>query len=185
MLWTFVATYNDKAWKIFVQLHLMPKAPGAQPIHGANNKYNFADIPWHSKINNKLSRYKNMCEHNSWISFALQTSTTLVPVMAGWKVPSHYLNQCWLAVNWTTRNNLQWNLDQNTRIFISFHFIILQITFGNVVFKMSAIFEASIETEWCIHASAHKAIIASDNGLWLVWYKVIIRINDGFLLIRP
>ena len=29
-------------------------------------------------------------------------------------VPSHYLNQCWVIVNWTLRNKLQWNFDQNT-----------------------------------------------------------------------
>ena len=28
-------------------------------------------------------------------------------------VPSHYLNQCWLIVNWTFRNNFQWNLNGN------------------------------------------------------------------------
>ena len=26
--------------------------------------------------------------------------------------PCHYLKQCWLIVNWTLRNNLQWNLSQ-------------------------------------------------------------------------
>ena len=32
--------------------------------------------------------------------------------------PSHYLNQCSLIVNWTPRNKLQWNLNQNPIIFI-------------------------------------------------------------------
>ena len=32
--------------------------------------------------------------------------------------PSHYMNQCWLIVNWTTRNKFQWNLNQNTTVFI-------------------------------------------------------------------
>ena len=31
---------------------------------------------------------------------------------------SHYRNQCWLIVNWTLRNKLQWNLNQNTKLFI-------------------------------------------------------------------
>ena len=29
--------------------------------------------------------------------------------------PSLYLNQCWLIVNWTIRNKLQWNSNQNKR----------------------------------------------------------------------
>ena len=32
--------------------------------------------------------------------------------------PSHYLNQCWVFVNWTLRNKLQWNFHQNTKLFI-------------------------------------------------------------------
>ena len=31
---------------------------------------------------------------------------------------SHYLNQCWVIVNWTLRNKLQWNLNRNSNIFI-------------------------------------------------------------------
>ena len=35
-------------------------------------------------------------------------------------MPSHYLNQCWVIVNWTVRNKLvkQWNLNRNFIIFI-------------------------------------------------------------------
>ena len=33
-------------------------------------------------------------------------------------VPSHYLNQCWLIVEWILRNKLQWNSNQNTKLFI-------------------------------------------------------------------
>ena len=32
--------------------------------------------------------------------------------------PSHYLNQCWLIVNWTPGNKFQWNLNRNPIIFI-------------------------------------------------------------------
>ena len=32
--------------------------------------------------------------------------------------PSHSLNQCCLVVNWTFRNKRQWNLIQNTKLFI-------------------------------------------------------------------
>ena len=30
----------------------------------------------------------------------------------------HYLNQCWNIVSWTARNKLQWNVNQNSYIFI-------------------------------------------------------------------
>ena len=32
-------------------------------------------------------------------------------------VSSHSLNQCWLIVNWTHRNKIQWTFDPNTNIF--------------------------------------------------------------------
>ena len=48
-------------------------------------------------------------------------------------VGANYLNQCWNIVNWTLRNKLQWNLNQNSYIFIQ------ENVFENVVWKMSAI----------------------------------------------
>ena len=30
-------------------------------------------------------------------------------------LPSHYLNRCWVTVNWTLRNKLRWNINQNTK----------------------------------------------------------------------
>ena len=30
-------------------------------------------------------------------------------------MPNHYLNQCWVIVNWILRNKLQWNFNQNTK----------------------------------------------------------------------
>ena len=33
-------------------------------------------------------------------------------------VPSHYLNQCCDVVNWTRDNKLQWNFNQNKKLFI-------------------------------------------------------------------
>ena len=35
-----------------------------------------------------------------------------------WSAPSHYLNQCANIGNWNLRNNLQWNFNQNSCIFI-------------------------------------------------------------------
>ena len=38
-------------------------------------------------------------------------------LVAYW-MPSHFLNQCWVIVNWTLGNHLQLNFNQNTKIFI-------------------------------------------------------------------
>ena len=44
----------------------------------------------------------------------------------------HYLNQCWNIVNWTLRNNFQWNFNRNSNIFIQ------EIAFENVDSKMAS-----------------------------------------------
>ena len=38
--------------------------------------------------------------------------------LAIYSAPSHYLNQCWVMVNWTLSNKLQWKFNQNTKLFI-------------------------------------------------------------------
>ena len=38
--------------------------------------------------------------------------------LVGCSAPSHYPNQCGFIVNWTLKNQLQWNFNQNTKIFI-------------------------------------------------------------------
>ena len=47
------------------------------------------------------------------------TRLSLVQVMT-WHmlVPSHYLHQCWIIVNWTSRNKFHWNFKQNNVAFI-------------------------------------------------------------------
>ena len=47
--------------------------------------------------------------------------------------PGHYLNQCWVIVNHTKRNKLQWNFKQNFYIFIQ------ENAFEDVVCEMVAI----------------------------------------------
>ena len=47
------------------------------------------------------------------------TGSALVQVMAcRCSAPNHYLNQCWLFVDWTLGNIFQWNLNENSIIFI-------------------------------------------------------------------
>ena len=50
-----------------------------------------------------------------------------------YSVPNHYLNQCWIIINSTLRNTLQWNFNQNT------HFLIHKNSSENVVCEMAAI----------------------------------------------
>ena len=38
--------------------------------------------------------------------------------LGAWSAPSHNLIHCWHIVNWTLRNKLQWNINQNSCIFI-------------------------------------------------------------------
>ena len=52
---------------------------------------------------------------------------------AAWLAPSHYLNQYWNVVNWTLRNKLQWNLNQNSYLFIQGN------AFKNIGRKLAAI----------------------------------------------
>ena len=53
--------------------------------------------------------------------------------LVAWWARSHYLNQCWNIVKWNCRNKLQWNLQQNSHIFIQ------ENAFENIVCKMAAI----------------------------------------------
>ena len=53
--------------------------------------------------------------------------------LVAFSASSHYLNQSWFIVNWTLRNKFQWNLNQNTKLFIH------KDAFENVVYEMAAI----------------------------------------------
>ena len=50
-----------------------------------------------------------------------------------YSAPSHYLNQRRVIVNWTFRNKLQWNFNQNTKFFIH------ENAYENIVCEMAAI----------------------------------------------
>ena len=62
--------------------------------------------------------------------------------LVAYSAPSHYLSQCWVIVDWTLRNKLQWNFNQNTKRFIH------ENASENIVCEMVAIFvlgEISLE----------------------------------------
>ena len=50
-----------------------------------------------------------------------------------YSAPSHYLKQCWIIVNWTLWKKLQWNFNQNTKLFIH------ENASESIVCKMAAI----------------------------------------------
>ena len=57
-----------------------------------------------------VNRYWNQVWDHGW--------GCLIHLLVACSAPSHYLNQCWLIVNWTPGNIFQWNLNQNSIIFI-------------------------------------------------------------------
>ena len=57
----------------------------------------------------------------------------LSPPSAAYSAPSHYLNQCWVIVNRTLRKKVQWNFNQNTKLFIH------ENASENIVCEMAAV----------------------------------------------
>ena len=54
--------------------------------------------------------------------------------LVAYSSPSHYLNQCWVIVHWALSNTLQWDFNQNTKLFIH------ENASGDIICKMAAIF---------------------------------------------
>ena len=102
-----------------------------------------------------------------------------------WLAPSHYLNQCWNIVNGTLRNKLQWNLKQNSYIFIH------ENAFENVIYEMGAI----SSRPQCVnvfsvlvmdtYASVKWVITGSGNGLLPVQCQAITWTNADLLSFGP
>ena len=80
--------------------------------------------------------------------------------------PSHYLNQWWHIVRSTLRNIIQWDLNQNTKIFIQ------ENAFENVALEMVAIFFWPV----CIN------LLAPGKFEWNFWSLIfqIISVIDGW-----
>ena len=58
--------------------------------------------------------------------------------LVAYSAPSHYLNQIWVIVNWTLRNTLLWNFNQDTKLFIH------ENTYENIICEMTAIFQGKM-----------------------------------------
>ena len=64
--------------------------------------------------------------------------------LVAWSAPSHYMNQCWGIVNWTLGNKLQWNFNQNIKLFIH------ENVSENIVCEMAAILFRWRWVNWAI-----------------------------------
>ena len=80
-------------------------------------------------VNYQLTGCKGICKLEQLE--CLHSKDTTHPILCS--APSHYLNQCWLIVNWTLRNNIQWNFNRNTKLFIH------EKLFEDIVYEMAAI----------------------------------------------
>ena len=75
-------------------------------------------------------------------------------------MPSHYLNQCWVNVNWSLRNKLQWNLNQNKKLFIqenAFEIIVCQ--------NGSHVVQGEVSYTLCIHECSHTVWVSAHPRL--------------------
>ena len=87
---------------------------------------------------------------------------------------SHYLNQCWDIVNWTLRNMLQWNFNQNIKLFIH------KNTTENVFSEMAAILSSGrwANSSWpwvvyvCCKNSSH---FPSDADIYIYIYTCTVK----------
>ena len=69
-----------------------------------------------------------------------------------YSAPSHYLNQCWVIVNWTLRNKFQWNFNQYKKIsFTKMHLKIPSAKCAGRDGKYLCRVRWHIEISWCWH----------------------------------
>ena len=117
------ASYGLRGWLEILEKE-MPFYSGFQlpsPAHGQEIIEN-----WYISFNSSPPTATYMRQWNG---------SALVQIMAGhlFSVPSYYLNQCWVIVNWSLGNNLQWNFNQNTKLFIH------KNAFENIVCEIAVI----------------------------------------------
>ena len=86
--------------------------------------------------------------------------------LVAYSAPSHYLNQCWLIVNWTLKNKLQRNSNKNTKLFTH------ENEFENVICEMAAILSRG---RWVnkalINQKDHWPVMVADHCIH-VWHTL-------------
>ena len=92
--------------------------------------------------------------------------------LVAYSAPRHYLNQCWVIVNWTLRNKRQWNFNQNEKKFIH------ENAPENIVCEMAAILSRE---RWHCRPNSHlpcrswrgQGWSAIRNGIWIRCDKAV------------
>ena len=114
-----------------------------------------------------LARYDNLWkqdQHNEINSLRPSDHHWFRKWLVAWPAPSHYLNQCWVIVNWTFRNKLQWNLNGNSNILIQ------ENAFESVVCETAAI----LSRPQCIKAN----IGTRSDWVILQWDTSALDVHD-------
>ena len=81
--------------------------------------------------------------------------------------PSHYLNQCWVIVNWTLRNKLQWNFNQHTKF--SNH----ENASENIVCEMVAILSRGDELTFVFVSKINKPAYKASLSAYICFFQYI------------
>ena len=109
------------------------------------------------------------------------SSSSCAGYMCQWTglAPSHYLNQCWLVVNWTPRNKLQWNINQNKKKFI--HENVSESIICNMAAILSSVSFMYTGPELSHHCCSNWSSIYAALGAspWISTHKV----THGFVAI--
>ena len=99
--------------------------------------------------------------------------SALDQIMACRLFGTNYLNQCWVIVNWTIKDKLQWNFNRNTKLFIH------ENASENIVCEMAAILSMG---RWCkpLHPGSLSRLRLY---LWMVLHKISYSRRRRFLRI--
>ena len=97
-------------------------------------KYSMEYFRWIPTKWSRLNKmYQTPVKRSSWLDYFISPLVPYICVgefgqhwFGQWflacSVPSHFLNQCWLIINWTLGNKLQWNCNWNSNTFIEDRF---------------------------------------------------------------
>ena len=83
-----------------------------------NSTQNILPIHWKVRFLYNIEILRALRFKSSYAFLKGPPGPSLVQVMAcACSMPSHYLNQCWLIINWIPGKIFQWNLNMNSIIF--------------------------------------------------------------------
>ena len=148
--WLFLS--NEIIWSHEINISYMPRQLLPIEISEIRENCEFGGFiyPWWRHQMETLSALRALCAGNSPVTgefpaqrpvtrsfdvfFDLRLNKMLSKQSRGWWfLPSPYLSQCWVIVNWALRNTLQRNFNQNTKLPIH------EIASENIVCEIAAI----------------------------------------------